>query len=142
MEGFSLNPLKAIIIDDCLIMKEMLRDILEDSFVVTAFENGQEALNYLQNGNIPDIIISDLHMPKLDGFELLTNLKASSSLNTIPIIILSAEENSAVKIKCLDAGAEDYIVKPFNPIELKARANLILKHCGKNITKVPLYCAT
>ena len=80
----------------------------------------------MEQDNIPDIIVSDIDMPEMDGFTLLKNLKSSSIFEDIPFIILSSIDNSAEKIRCLKMGADDYVVKPFNPEELEARiANII-----------------
>jgi DNA-binding response OmpR family regulator len=122
---------RIVVIDDNPTMEHLLKGMLETSYEVAVFENGLESLAYMQTGNIPDIIIADLNTPVLNGYELLLQLKASSYFNMIPVIMLSAEESSEVKIKCLKAGAEDFIVKPFNPFELEARIDLVLKRYGK-----------
>ena len=126
------NLQKVIIIEDDIAIKTLLYSVLEYNFEVTPFENGIEALSYMQQGNLPDIIISDLNTPEMNGYELLVQLKTSSFFNSIPIIILSGEEGSDTRIKCLEAGADDYIVKPFNPRELELRINVILKRYGKS----------
>ena len=126
------NLQKVIVIEDDLAIKTLLCSVLEYSFEVTPFENGMEALAWLQQGNIPDIIISDLNTPEINGCDLLVQLKVSSFFSSIPIIILSGEEGSETRIKCLEAGADDYIVKPFNPRELEVRINVILKRYGKS----------
>ncbi len=127
---------KVIVVEDDIAVKTLLYSVLEYNFQVTAFENGMEALAHMQQGNIPDIIITDLNTPELNGYDLLVQLKSSSFFSTIPIIILSGEEGSETRIKCLEAGADDYIVKPFNPRELEVRINVILKRYGKSqITK-------
>jgi DNA-binding response OmpR family regulator len=124
---------KLIIIEDDLAIKTLLSTVLEYNFTVTAFDNGLDALSYLQQGNIPDIIITDLNTPELNGFELLSQIKDSSFFKGIPVIILSGEEGSETRIKCLEAGADDYILKPFNPRELEVRINVILKRYGKSL---------
>ncbi len=127
---------KVIVVEDDIAVKTLLYSVLEYNFQVTAFENGMETLAHMQQGNIPDIIITDLNTPELNGYDLLVQLKSSSFFSTIPIIILSGEEGSETRIKCLEAGADDYIVKPFNPRELEVRINVILKRYGKSqITK-------
>jgi DNA-binding response OmpR family regulator len=135
MVNTNTNSQSVIIIEDDIAIKTLLCAVLEYNFVVTAFENGMDALSYMQKGNIPDIIITDLNTPELNGYDLLVQLKASSFFNAIPIIILSGEEGSQTKIKCLEAGADDYIIKPFNPRELEVRINVILKRYGKLLIK-------
>jgi DNA-binding response OmpR family regulator len=132
MDKTSQSLQKVIVIEDDVAIKTLLYSVLEYNFEVTPFENGIEALAWMQQGNIPDIIISDLNTPEINGYDLLVQLKVSSFFNTIPIIILSGEESSEIRIKCLEAGADDYIVKPFNPRELEVRINVILKRYGKS----------
>ena len=81
--------------------------------------------------SLPDLIISDLHTPVMNGFELIKQLKAGELFNDIPIVVLSGEDNSEMRIKCLDAGADDYVVKPFNPRELESRIKVIFRRIRK-----------
>ena len=130
-KGVSLQ--KVIIIEDDLAIKTLLCAVLEYSFEVSAFDNGLDALSEMQKGMIPDIIISDLNTPEINGYDLLVQLKSSNYFNASPVIILSGEEGSDTRIKCLEAGADDYILKPFNPRELEVRINVILKRYGKTL---------
>ncbi len=123
--------LKVIVVEDDIPIKTLICKVLEYNFEVTAFDNGMDALSFLQKGDLPDIIISDLNTPELNGYDLLVQLKTSNFFNAIPVIILSGEEGSETRIKCLEAGADDYILKPFNPRELEVRINVILKRYGK-----------
>lgn len=120
-----------VIVEDDLSMQLVLTHCLKNNFSSTIFSNGMDALAYLQEGNMPDIIIADLNTPKLNGMQLIEQLKASGFFSSIPIIILSGEESTEIRIDCLEAGADDYIVKPFNPRELTARLKIILKRTGK-----------
>jgi len=72
-----------------------------------------------------------LNTPKLSGLDLIGQVKISDFFSSVPIIILSGEESSEKRIKCLDSGADDFIVKPFNPAELEARIRVILRRVGK-----------
>lgn len=83
--------------------------------------NGMDALYYLQSGNLPDVIICDVEMPVLNGFEFIRKIRESGFFEEIPLIMLSGKEESADKIKCFEMGADDYVLKPFNPKELIAR---------------------
>jgi DNA-binding response OmpR family regulator len=120
-----------IVIEDDLYMQGILAQCLSDGFSPVLFENGMDAFAWLQEGNIPDIIISDLNTPLLNGIQFLEQVRSSGFFNTIPVIILSGVENTDTRIKCLEAGADDFIVKPFNPRELEARLRIILKRSGK-----------
>ena len=125
------NPvkLKILIVEDDVFMQTVLRQYLSTHYNIDTSTNGIEALSFLQenSGNLPDLIISDLNTPGLNGLGLITQLKSGDLFSTIPIMILSGEENSEKRIECLDAGADDYVVKPFNPRELESRIKVILR---------------
>jgi len=104
---------------------------IEEQFSVIALSSGIDALSFLQDGNLPDIIIADLNIPEMDGMELIEQLKTSGFFHEIPVLVLSGDESSETRIKCLNAGADDYIVKPFNPRELEARIRAILRRTEK-----------
>ena len=118
---------KILVVEDDIYMQTILNEYLNGIFDAEICNNGIDALAFLQNENIPDLIISDLNVPKLNGLELIAQVKASDFFNSIPIMILSGEESSEMRIKCLNAGADDYVVKPFNPRELEARIRVILR---------------
>jgi DNA-binding response OmpR family regulator len=122
---------KLFIIEDDPSIQMVLSKFLSKTFELNVFGNAMAALAVLQEGNIPDIIISDLHIPGLSGMELVKQLKSSGIFNKVPVVILSGEENSETRIQCLEAGADDFIVKPFSPRELEVRLKLILKRHGK-----------
>lgn len=123
--------IKILVVEDDSFMQAILKQYLGQTYSVNICEDGVEALLHMQAGNVPDLIISDLNTPGINGLELIKQLKAGDLFNKIPILILSAEENSETRIKCLDAGADDYIVKPFNPRELDARLKVILRRIAK-----------
>lgn len=118
---------KILVVEDDLYMQAILKEFLSATYEIQITQDGMEALTYMQSGNIPDLIIADLNTPKLNGMELITQVKASDFFKSIPIIILSGEDSSEKRIKCLDNGADDFIVKPFNPAELEARIRVVLR---------------
>ena len=117
---------KILIIDDELSIRAVLEAFLKDKYEIIPKNNGFEALAWLQQGNMADLIVADLQMPELDGFELVKNIKASNFFNKIPVIILSGNTSSQERIKCLKVGANDYVLKPFNPEELELRIENLL----------------
>jgi len=121
------NQTKILIVEDDLYMQVILKEFLSKTYDIDICQNGMDALAFLQSGNIPDLIISDLNTPKLSGLELIEQVKLSDFFKAIPIIILSGEESSEKRIKCLVSGADDFIVKPFNPAELDARIKIVLR---------------
>lgn len=123
----TLNKTKILVVEDDLFMQAILKEYLSSQYDVEICSNGTAAFALIQHGNIPDLIIADLNTPELSGLGLTEQLKASDFFSSIPIIILSAEESSVKRIECLNSGADDFIVKPFNPSELQARINVILR---------------
>ncbi len=122
---------KVLVVEDDLTMQLIIERSIEDQFSVMVFTNGRDALSFLHEGNLPDIIISDLNTPEVGGLELIEQIKTSGFFSSIPVIVLSGEESTETRIKCLNAGADDYVVKPFNPRELEARMKVILRRTGK-----------
>ena len=100
-------------------------DILTQLNVIN-LENPIKAIDWLNEGNVPDLIISDIRMPLMRGYEFLRYMKANELFKSIPIVMLSSEESTTERIKLLEEGAEDYILKPFNPLELKIRIKKII----------------
>ena len=94
------------------------------SNVVTA-ENGREALEKMRAGPI-DLVLLDIMMPEMNGYEVLEQLKASTELRDLPVIVISALDEMDSVIKCIELGAEDYLAKPFNPTLLRARVGASL----------------
>lgn len=115
-----------LVIDDEKTIRVLLENYLKKEYEVVTKSDGEEGLNWLQEGNFPDLIVVDIQMPNLDGYEFIKNVRASGYFKEIPIIMLSGIESSAEKVKTLKMGANDYIVKPFNPEELAVRIELHL----------------
>lgn len=118
---------QVLVIDDEPIMRKLLMQILKDKHEVVLKENGREALEWMYSGNIPDLVVADLNMPEIDGFEYIEKVRESGFFNDVPLIVLSGEESSAERIKCLKLGANDYLIKPFNPEELGLRIDNLIK---------------
>ena len=107
-----------LLIEDDLALGSSISEILQLSdFNVHWFMNGKEALDYLQN-QIPNIIISDLMMPYMNGEELFINIRKNNKFNSIPFIIITANIDDGVKYRQLENGVNDYIIKPFKSMEL------------------------
>ena len=130
-ENTTLNKLKILVIDDESAIQKILTHYFKNKHEIVTCDNAREALNWLYQGNLPDFIIADFNMPILNGFDFIGQLKSSGFFNSIPLIILSGENNSDTKVKCLDAGADDFVIKPFNPRELEARIDSIIRRSKK-----------
>lgn len=117
---------KILIVDDKPSISKLIVQFLSKTYDVTTQTDGLQALSWMHAGNIPDLIITDLQMPNMDGFELISRIKESGFFRDIPVVVLSSKDSSSDRIKCLKMGAEDYLVKPFNPEELLIRVERIL----------------
>ncbi|HET7896863.1 MAG TPA: ATP-binding protein, partial [Flavisolibacter sp.] len=117
---------KLLLADDNIDMREYLRRLLSASYEVTAVANGREALLSAQKTK-PDLILSDVMMPEMDGFELVKRLKENPATQNIPVILLSARAGEEATIEGLQTGADDYLVKPFSARELLSRIDSNIK---------------
>ncbi|HTH55937.1 MAG TPA: response regulator [Cyclobacteriaceae bacterium] len=107
-----------LVIDDDMAMRCLLQNMLSEKYDVSCADNGLEACYRLSADNIPDLIISDMCMPEMDGLELLKALGASGLYKNIPVIILSTLEDNHTRERCLGHGAIAYLSKPFEAQEL------------------------
>jgi DNA-binding response OmpR family regulator len=123
-----------LILDDDISIRTLLDLFLRKDYQVISKKDGMEAMLWLESGNIPDLIVSDINMPRLNGSDFLINLKKSGFFRMIPVIILSGIENDAEKNKLMQNGAADYIVKPFNPNDLLVKIDAILKPQTEDVT--------
>lgn len=99
-------------------MRTLLEFFLSPTYNVVTISSAEEALEWL-NTNLPDLIISDIEMFEMDGFEFLKQVRIRGFMKHIPIIMLSAKSESKERVKCYKLGAQDYLTKPFNPEELE-----------------------
>ena len=104
---------KILLVEDDAALSWLLEKILRWDYNVVSMKDGLEAWSWLSDGNLCDLIISDVNLPSLQGTELLENLSNSGLYNHIPVIILSGLEES--RKVCLELGAITYLLKPFNP---------------------------
>ena len=103
-------------------MRAYVRPLLEPRFVVVTVRDGQEALEYLRRTHV-DLLLTDIMMPRLDGFSLLRQIRGDPNLRDLPVVLLSARAGEEAKIEGLDVGADDYLIKPFSARELLARVS-------------------
>jgi PAS domain S-box-containing protein len=117
---------RILIADDNADMREYLHDLLAPYYVVETVADGEEALAAIARHR-PDLMLSDVMMPRIDGFALLRAVRADESLRSIPLILLSARAGEESRIEGLAAGADDYLAKPFSARELTARISAHLE---------------
>jgi DNA-binding response OmpR family regulator len=129
-EGLNIvNRYRILIVDDDAMAREILKRILEHAgYEVMTAGSGPEALRKLHEG-IPHLVVVDLMMPEMDGFELCRRIKSHLD---VPIVILSAVAAIESKVEGLQMYAEDYIVKPFEKEELVARVQRVLRRYGES----------
>ena len=124
---------KILVVDDeKLIVKGIKFSLEQDDIQVDAAYDGEEALNLIKAGNY-DLIVLDVMLPKMDGLEVCQQTRGFSQ---VPIIMLTAKGEDMDKIMGLEYGADDYITKPFNILELKARIRAILRRSAKKQEKL------
>jgi PleD family two-component response regulator len=118
---------RILVVDDEEHIRRILKFQLEkNGYQVVMAENGEEALNIVRR-SAPDLILLDLMMPKIDGFEVCRRLRADFQTSQIPIIMLTAKSDLPDKIKGLQGGANDYLVKPYSNEELMLRVRNVLE---------------
>ena len=116
-----------LVVDDLETNRTLLsRRLARDGHRVTTAESGRRALELLSVEEF-DLLLLDLMMPEMNGYEVLNRLKADPALHQVPVIMISALDEIESVVRCIEAGAEDYLPKPFNPVLLKARINACLE---------------
>lgn len=125
-EADAVNAARILVVEDDAEIREVMRGYLEEyGFGVVTASDGEQALTCAQAG--VSLIVLDLGLPGLDGFEVLRRLRVAS---TVPIIIVSARADGTDRVAGLELGADDYLVKPFLPRELVARVKALLRRAS------------
>jgi DNA-binding response OmpR family regulator len=109
---------KILVVDDEISICMLLQNFLSKDYEVSTLHNALEALKWL-DANLPDLIISDIQMPEMNGYEFLTKVRQRGFSKHTPVVMLSGTAESKERIKCYRLGAQDYLTKPFNPEELE-----------------------
>jgi two-component system KDP operon response regulator KdpE len=131
-----MNQKRLLIIDDESDVRRFLRMGLEPfGFLIEESANGKEGLEKSISFK-PELIILDLGLPDLDGFEVLRRLR---DWTKVPILILTVRDSDQEKVKLLDAGADDYLTKPFSMLELEARLKVALRHSQSEVEPTPIF---
>jgi signal transduction histidine kinase len=117
---------RILLVDDNADLRDYMSGLLREHYTVTTANDGVEAFEAIQS-ELPDIVLSDVMMPRLNGMELVQTLRASAKTVNLPIILLSARAGGEAAIEGLDAGSDDYLTKPFTAQELLARVRAHLR---------------
>lgn len=118
---------KILLVDDNPAIRMLLEKFLGQKYVVIPTDSGSNAMRYLQENKAPDLIISDLNMPGMSGRDMVLQVRASGFLRAIPVLVLSGVEKSNERVDILKTGADDFMLKPFNPDELLIRIENLMK---------------
>jgi class 3 adenylate cyclase len=122
----SASPGRLLVVDDDLLNRMMLaRSLKQEGYTVDTAENGLQALDKLR-AQPYDVVLLDLLMPEIDGYQVLEQMKANPALRHLPVIVISALDEMDSILRCIEMGATDYLSKPFNPLLLQARVNASL----------------
>jgi CheY-like chemotaxis protein len=118
-----MNVLKKsiLIIEDHDSIRHLLGSMLSKSYEVVTKKDGMEGMAWLIRGNLPDLILLDMSMPRLSGSEFLKNIRQSGFFKDIPVIVVSGNDGEDDIKNCLRWGVCDYLTKPFNPLSLKEK---------------------
>jgi len=123
----SLDGSKILVADDDRIVRRIVATKLSGlGYVVTDVEDGQEALEFLARSEVPDLLITDSLMPRMNGLELVRSIRDNPALANLPIIMLTSRGGEHDVIEGLETGLDDYVTKPFSTDELAARVRTVL----------------
>ncbi|MGD2039187.1 MAG: response regulator, partial [Anaerolineae bacterium] len=116
-----------LVVDDNRMNRiKLSRSLEQQGHTVGLAEDGRQALKMLGTGSF-DVVLLDILMPGMDGYQVLETIKADPELRDIPVIVISALDEVESAVRCIEMGAEDYLPKPFNPVLLRARLNASLQ---------------
>jgi two-component system KDP operon response regulator KdpE len=135
MSTISDLPLKILVVDDERPIRRFLSASLGSRYTILEAENGEEAIQATAV-NHPDVVILDLGLPDMDGIEVTRRLREWTE---VPVIVISVRDGEQDKVAALDAGADDYLTKPFGTSELLARIRVALRRSNKSETESVVY---
>src|SRR5262249_25634510 len=121
-----LSESRILIVDDTRANVDVLVGALQDRYRLSVALNGEGALRIVQN-NRPDLILLDIMMPEIDGYEVCRRLKADAATRGIPVMFLTALDQLEDKTKAFEVGGADYVTKPFEILEVQARVDSLLR---------------
>ncbi len=127
---------RVLVVDDDAALREALaRTLSLEGFDVEVAEDGERAVAHFEDGDVPDVVVLDVMMPNLDGLSACRQIRAQSD---VPILMLTARDDVGDRVEGLDAGADDYLGKPFAVAELLARLRALLRRTTSRARRPPL----
>ena len=119
-----------LVVDDSAANLKFVESVLKDQYKLILVKSGEKALSYLAKNPV-DLVLLDIQMPEMDGLQVLSKLRSEAAYRDIPVIMATAKGTEMDKISGLNAGADDYLVKPFGVMEMVARVNAVLRRSAK-----------
>jgi DNA-binding response OmpR family regulator len=116
--------------EDLIYLLKLL--LLRDGFIVHAATNGRDARDFVGSSRPTDIVITDLMLPYVSGFELISQIRENANWKRVPVIVLTGQVTERDTVRALDLGANDYVTKPYNPHELSARIQRHIHSHGRD----------
>lgn len=118
--------MRALVVDDSNAMRSIMARILRSvGFEVVEASDGQEALDHLKQGAPPQVALVDWNMPRMDGVTFLRSMRCNAAWNGVPVMMVTAETESSLVVTALEAGADDYLMKPFTREMLIEKLDLL-----------------
>ncbi len=125
------HKFKILVVDDDVSLLIQAEELLGDDYLVSLANSGEKAIEFFRKGGDADIVLLDVLMPKMDGFQVFQEIKKINRLSDVPVIFLTSLTQDESEIKALEIGGSDYIRKPFNENVLKSRVMLRLRETKK-----------
>ena len=128
MENIDLRPPKtlALVVDDSITMRKVTSRVLDNhSIEVMTAQDGLDAIEQLHD-HVPDLMLLDIEMPRMDGYELLEHIRADSRLRHVPVVMITSRAGQKHRRKARKAGANDYLTKPYQEVELVEKVSEML----------------
>jgi DNA-binding response OmpR family regulator len=122
-----------LLIDDCDMMRRFLTPIFKEDYNVVSVGSAMDALEWLRRNPAPAAILLDYQLPDLSGIDLLRRLRRNNAWCNIPVLMLSGVKDIERRWQCIEAGANDFLSKPFHPKELSLRVKMIVQKAPQNM---------
>jgi DNA-binding response OmpR family regulator len=121
-----------VVIEDDEAIRWLIKKVLERNYEVHVFSHVGNAMKHMSQFGQPDLVMTDIRLPVIDGKDFLRNFKRSGLYGDIPVVVISSWNDEETKNECMEAGANDYIAKPFNPEDLLNTVKSVLQNAQPN----------